>query len=461
MSCLPRRRTWLPATLIGLLTGAALTTGCAGGSMPAPAAPARTPSPSVSIVSLSVTAEAVRSGGYVYGVVARLRETAGAAATIFSIDLTFMRESSVVASLHSDHPISDAANLCPANATVDSRELQVRDEDSSHPRATSVIAKVTFTDGASLTSSTTASADVPAPIVPPPTPAFTLSGVVSDESGGHAIAGATVQIVDGANAGRRSSTDGTGAYSIPGVEAGGVSLHAEASGYEATDQRVMVSQDTRLDLRLRTIRTAPPPSSPCSYTISPGSLATEWMGGSVAVTITRTSGSCSWQAASNATWISLTGSASGTDSATLRYLVTANGGVVGTVTRFGAITITWSGGSAQLSVRQGGANPEFCTFTVGINGQNRVTVPSAGGQLTATVTWVNTGIPPSVCTGTGFADGVFITLVPPNSTPLFGAGGGALTFSVSPNPSPGSARAGTVWVRTSTGQQITLTVSQQ
>src|SRR4029079_10328811 len=107
----------------------------------------------------------------------------------------------------------------------------------------------------------------------------------------------------------------------------------------------------------------------CAYTISPSSLSTLWMGGSFAVAITRTSGTCSWQATPTASWITLTGSASGTGSASLGYIVLANGGVVSTNTRFGGITITWAGGSAQLAVTQGGANPGLCRFTMGFNGQ--------------------------------------------------------------------------------------------
>jgi hypothetical protein len=302
---------------------------------------------------------------------------------------------------------------------------------------------------------------VPAPDLPPPAAAFTLTGIVSDETGGHPVARATVQIVDGANAGMRSSTDGDGAYTLAGVAAGGLSLHAEAEGYESTDQRVTVSQNTRLDLRLRTIRTAPPPpppSSPCAYTISPSALSTLWPGGSFAVAITRTSGTCSWQATPTASWITLTGSASGTGNATLGFIVLVNGGVVASNTRFGGITITWTGGSAQLSVTQGGADPELCRFTIGVNGQDRLTVPSAGGQFTATVTWVNTGHPS--CTGTAFADGVLIALPPPITNPIFGRAGGALTFTARPNPSPGSARSGYVEVRSASGT-ATVTVTQQ
>ena len=153
----------LPATrvFIGLLTALSITTACASKSPTEPSSGGTTPSPNVSIVSMSVAAETLVSGAHVYRVTVKLRESGGAAATIASIDLTFMSGSSAVTSLHVERPISDAANLLAANATLDSRELMAMDEDPSHPHATSVVAKVNYTYGASLTRSADGSAPVP------------------------------------------------------------------------------------------------------------------------------------------------------------------------------------------------------------------------------------------------------------------------------------------------------------
>jgi Carboxypeptidase regulatory-like domain/Putative binding domain, N-terminal len=450
------------ALLIGLL----LTTACRQESPVKPANPAPAIFPSVSIVSMSVTSETQSSGSRMYRVTVKLRESAGVQATIAAIDLSFASASSVVASSHVDRPISDTSNICPANSTVDSRELTVKDDDPSHAHATSVTATVVFGDGSSATKTVSASASVPASSPPPPQ-VFTLAGVVSDDRTGAPIAAATVQTVGEPNGGKSSTTDSNGFYSIPGLTGGSVTIRAAANGYDTIEQAVTIAADLKIDLKLRATAAppappppSPPPSAPCAYTISPVSNSLTWMGGTFTITITRTSGSCSWQASSNVSWITFTEGSSGSGSGTLTYFITANGGVTSSNTRFGTVTITWSGGSADLAVQQGGASPELCRFTITVGGSSSVTVPSAGGQVSATVTWVNTGIPPSVCTGTASSEDSWITFVPPSPAPMFGAAGGTLTISVTPNPLPGFARSGTVSIRSFSGS-VSLTVTQQ
>jgi hypothetical protein len=447
-----------------LLIGVPLTTGCDRDSPVKATNPAIFPN--VSIVSMSVTSETQSSGGRMYRVTVKMRESAGVPANIVAIDLSFASASSVVASSHVDRPISDTSNICPANSTVDSRELTVKDDDPSHAHATTVSVTVMFGDGSSATKAVSASTSVPVSSPPPPQ-VFTLTGVVSDERTGAPIAAATVQTVGGANGGKSSSTDGNGSFSIPGLTSGSVTIRASANGYDTIDQAVTIAADVKIDLKLRATATAPPPpapppppSAPCAYTISPVSNSLTWMGGTFTATITRTLGTCSWQATSNVSWITFTEGASGSGSGTLTYFITANGGVTPTNTRFGTVTITWSGGSADLGVQQGGASPELCRFTVTVGGSSSVTVPSAGGQVSATVTWVNTGIPPSVCTGTASTEESWITFVPASPAPMFGAAGGTLTIAVSPNPLPGFARSGTVSIRSFSGS-VSLTLTQQ
>src|SRR5439155_5821863 len=376
--------------LMLLLTGLSLTTACASKSPTEPGSASKTLSPNISIGSMSVASETLVSGARVYRVMVKLRESGGAAATIAALDLTFMNGSSVVASSHVDRPISDAANVLTPNSTMDSRELMTLDDDPSHPHATSVTAKVTYTDGASMTSSAAASAEVPMSSAP----TFTLSGLVSEENtAGRAIAGATVRVVDGANAGRTSSTDGNGKYRLPDLAGGSFSIRATANGYNATERTVTIAQDTTLDLRL--LRTPgapapaplPPSSSACAYTVAPTASGIDHKGGSLTATISRTSGDCSWQASSDVGWITFPGGTSGNGSATLTYVVGANW----LYTRSGSITISWAGGTAQLQVQQGNV-PDTCSFTLAKGPQDFNNVPSAGGQLTVTAT--TTGLLP-------------------------------------------------------------------
>src|SRR5262245_30339074 len=146
---------WAVASLTALLISIAC-----GSSQPTQPAPvAKPPAASVSVVSMSVSAETLASGGHVYHVTARLRESGGAAATIASIELSFLNGSTAITSSHIDRPLSDAANLIAANATVDTREMTTTDDDPSHPHATSVTAKVTYSEGGSTPSSATGSAE--------------------------------------------------------------------------------------------------------------------------------------------------------------------------------------------------------------------------------------------------------------------------------------------------------------
>jgi len=448
MSTLLGRWRLASCLLSGLLVSLSLTTACASKSPTEPGSAPKPPSPNISIVSMSVAAETLGSGAHVYRVTVKLRESGGAAATIAAVDLTFMNGSSAVVSTHVDRPISDAAaNVVTPNATMDSRELMTMDDDPSHPHATSVTAKVTYTDGASMTSSATASAAVPLSSAP----RFTLSGVVSEENtAGRAVVGGMVQVVDGPNAGKTSSTDGAGNYTLQDLAGGSFSIRATASGYNATERAVTVAQDTRLDLRLLRTPVSPAPGPPpapgaCAYTVTPTTNGTVgYMGGSFTASISRTAGNCSWQASSDVNWITFPGGASGNDSATLAYMVGASGSLN---SRSGNITILWAGGSALIRVQQGNYPDWYCVVTVTKGPQDFNNVPSAGGPLTVTVStyavpsvWnqqcsasINSSVPWITGGGTVTGGG------PSNGT-------GTFTFAVaawSP-PSPGAVRNGSI-----------------
>ncbi len=444
----------LSSIVTALVTGLLLTAACAktSPSEPTPAAP----TPKINVESMSVAAEALSSGGYTYRVTLKLRESGGVAATIASIDLNFIDGSSVLASSRVDRPIADAANVVPANATVDSREMTTTDDDPSHPAATSVVARVTFTDGAASTNSTTASADIAAPAPA----AYTLSGTVTDESSARTVAGGTVQILDGPNAGKTSSTDGGGVYSLSGLAGGSFMLRATARGYNPREESVTIISDTTLDLKLRAIPTAPPPAPPpppssCAYTVAPVEIGTDYNGGSFTATISRTSGSCSWQASTDVSWITFTGATSGNGSATLGYTVGPNG-ILGP--RFGRITISWPGGSAQIRVQQG-IRPDWECFPALEKGsQDFDNVPPAGGQLTVRASVFAV---PSGWNGSCHAE-------VKASVPWISGGGDVVggpapvtfTFSVAPNPSQGTARSGSI-VITSGGKTQSLPVTQR
>lgn len=446
--------------LMGSLVALSLTTACASKSPTEPSSGGTAPSPNVSIVSMSVAAETLVSGAHVYRVTVKLRESGGAAATIASIDLSFMNGSSLVTSSHVERPISDAANILSANSTLDSREITTTDEDLSHPHATSVAAKVNYTYGAALTRSADGAAEVPLSV--PPT--FTLSGAVTEENtAGRAVAGGMVQVVDGANAGKSSSTDGNGNYTLADLRAGSFTVRASANGYAAAERAVTVPQDTRLDLRLlRTpVTPTPPPSPPpspgsCAYTIAPTQSGRDYQGGSITATVTRTSGTCTWQASSNVSWITFPAGASGSGSAALTFMVGSNPSLN---SRTGIVTISWSGGSAQIQVTQGNYPDWICTIGFGKGPQDFDNVPSAGGQLTVFLS-VNISPPgwdPRMCAANASSN---VPWISGGGNTVGGTPSVPITFTVAPNPSPGTARSGSI-VAQGSGQPVTITVRQQ
>jgi hypothetical protein len=417
------------------LTGLTLTTACSSNSPAEPSSAGTNVSANVSVVSMAVASETRVSGARVYRVTVKLRESGGAAATLSSIDLTFMNGSTMVTSSHIDRPVSDAANVLAANSTIDTRELLTTDEDRSHPHATSVVAKVNYTYGAALTKSADGTAAVPLSVAP----TFSLAGAITEETAAAwPVPQVAVQVVDGPNAGKSSSTDGGGNYMLTDLTPGSFTVRATANGYIAADSGVTVAADTRLDLKLtRTPVSAPPPPpaptptppppSPgvCAYTVNPTYSGIDYTGGSLTTTISQTSGSCSWQASADVSWITFPGGASGNGSATLTYLV-APGGLN---TRAGHVTVSWTGGSAQIMVQQGNApDPQTCAWGIVFVPQDFYNVPSAGGQLTATVTKLE-------CNVHAAPLAAWVSLVFPPGTPA-----NTYIFNVAPNPSPGTPR---------------------
>src|SRR2546428_7059793 len=171
-------------------------------------APTSTPPPSgatvrakLEVTSVTVTGES-STAGYAYRTVVHLKETAGMAAIIASIDLKFLSGGATVASLGHEQPISDSSNVCPANGTVDTRELVTLANDPSHSYATTVRAIVTYTDSTTTVSTAEGSAEVGAASGPPPAQTYTLTGVISDDSTRRGIGGARIEVVSGADLGK-------------------------------------------------------------------------------------------------------------------------------------------------------------------------------------------------------------------------------------------------------------------
>jgi Carboxypeptidase regulatory-like domain/Putative binding domain, N-terminal len=404
----------------------------------------------VAIDSMSVASEraSTAGGGFVYRIVMRLRETEGVPATVTVAELSFMNGGDALMTSRHDQLIPATANVCPAHGTIDTRELVTTDSSASHPLATTVQARVIYTDATGAQSTAGLSADVP-PLGASQPATHTLGGVVTDEVTHGGIEGARVDVLDGVNAGAATTTDSSGAYTLGGLAAGTLRVRASAHGFDAREYDVSVPDQQRVDFELR--RNIP---ESCAYAVAPsGSVAVSFVGGQFNLNITRTSGVCGWQASTDADWIEPR-NASGGGTTTLVVSYRSNAAFVG---RAGTVTVEWTGGRAQIVVRQAAETPAFCrVVTITVNGQSSIDVGVAGGQFTASII-PEPGTPPGVC-------GLWTASAPPGITFPGNASGPAapasLTFTVQPNPLP-AARTLTVTVTfVGNGRSTSLGVRQ-
>ncbi len=166
----------------------------------------------------------------------------------------------------------------------------------------------------------------------------------------------------------------------------------------------------------------------CTYSINPTSANVAAGGGTGNVTVTTTAG-CAWTAASNDSWITVTSGATGTGNGTVGYSVAANSGA----DRTGTITI--AGQTFTITQVTG------CTFNV-----SPTTIPLGplGGTTAISVT------APTGCAWTATSNSPFITITSGAS----GTGNGTVQISVTRNG--GVPRTGTLTVA---GQTVTVNQS--
>ena len=173
-----------------------------------------------------------------------------------------------------------------------------------------------------------------------PTTIFTLSGQVADGVTGTGISGATVSIADGPNAGKSSTTDASGNYTLTGLQQSGFTVNVSASNYVPQSKSVTLTFSQTLSFQL-TRQTSPPQPPPtplpsCTYTLSVGSTIDGYPnGGSFSVTVTASNG-CTWTAVSTVSWIHVPTSAAGNGSGTFTFTVDPNNS---SSARIGTLTI--------------------------------------------------------------------------------------------------------------------------
>ena len=100
------------------------------------------------------------------------------------------------------------------------------------------------------------------PTTPSPT-TFSLKGQVIDNTTFAGIAGASVLVVDGPNAGKSATTDAAGSYSFTGLQQSGFTANASASNYTSQSKSVTLTSDQTLSFQLT--RSTPPPNFQGQY----------------------------------------------------------------------------------------------------------------------------------------------------------------------------------------------------
>jgi hypothetical protein len=101
-----------------------------------------------------------------------------------------------------------------------------------------------------------------------------------------------------------------------------------------------------------------PGSGTCGYAVSPAAETVPSSAGSFGVSV---SANCTWTASTDQPWLTITTGTSGTGNATITYAVTAH---AGPAPRVGRLTVTGTGGSAQLTVTQNPAAAPSCAYSL-------------------------------------------------------------------------------------------------
>ena len=232
-----KRRVAVILTMLGCVLGCHEGRPAAPTPIPLPPPP---PPPVVAKVSgsMNVTTALTETGGYKYTVEIQLVEAGGVSATIASVDLAPTDAWGPNPPIATFGPeVWIGGNVIPAHGTLTSRPLVALEEViSDYPRPLSAV--ITIADPTSSRNRTIALMD-PAQRWPEPPPGarFSLSGTVADTAN-RALPDVTVEISDGANAGRTSTSDENGTFRLTDLRPGTFFVSFSRTGYRSTSTSV-------------------------------------------------------------------------------------------------------------------------------------------------------------------------------------------------------------------------------
>jgi hypothetical protein len=156
-------------------------------------------------------------------------------------------------------PLAGATTQFSATATLSDGTTQSMTNLASWSSSNSSVASVSATGA--VTGLAAGDADITATyqtisgkarvtVVRPAPGTFTVSGTLRDATSGGILPRVPVQAADSTGTTRSAMTNASGAYAIPGVSPGPVTLTVAITSYEPITQTANVSADTRVDLVL-------------------------------------------------------------------------------------------------------------------------------------------------------------------------------------------------------------------
>lgn len=202
--------------------------------------------------TLDTQAQRNADGTRDYTVIVHLAETGGVGATINSVHLTFLDNTTPLGetTFTGAEGFPNPSHLS-AHGSLESWQLISTDPDPGGPNATRVQAVIAYTDDAQQASSVTQSGDVPGLPPPPPAVSYRIFGTVKNDADNKPLGGATVTVLDGSNSGRAETTAGDGTYSVSLLTPESFTVRFDAAGHQSVDRKVVLSKDTQVDVKLK------------------------------------------------------------------------------------------------------------------------------------------------------------------------------------------------------------------
>lgn len=224
------------------------------------------PSTSAARASVSVTALTVSGSktntGYQYAVHASVQNNGSATATLDAVTVTLISGGASLGQATITTPFSNTA--LAAGGSTDTRNITVTDDIAGHPYAESLAIGIAYSDsaGSQSASKTVSVPALPSAPAPPPQPSLvTLTGVANEQGAGP-VSAMNIEIRDGPDAKKATTTDSAGRYTLGGLQPGTFTVRAWKSGYQDTDQKVTSNGGTvSLNFSVPKSSSSPPPPS--------------------------------------------------------------------------------------------------------------------------------------------------------------------------------------------------------